>query len=97
MYEAEALIRSASRIRDDIWCSEPGKSAILGRVWFKTYEGEQALCAFMLGMNETTTEAASLLVMRVFQLQCEIAARKAGWCPELPPGPPHPGADELYA
>lgn len=95
MYEYEALTRSAKRIRDSIWCNTPGKAALLGARWLKQGEGEQALIAYMEQMRAAEDDAQALLAMQIFQLKVEIGARKAGWCPELPPGPPM-GSDDAW-
>lgn len=83
MYDMNVLIASSKRIRDSIWSADfdtPSRSA---REWWKGSDGVDALARFLRCMYEAATDAERLLVMAIYAMRVEIAARRAGWCPEM--------------
>ncbi len=79
-------MREARRLLGNVWAGNSKGPALAAVAWLYGDEGAEPLLTFASRM-ETASEDLKPLVRDIFQLQCEIAARKAGWCPELEPQP----------
>lgn len=83
--EARSLIRP-------IWSVDGTRMAISAVKWLYSEEGAAAYVRFVERMldNSLPFEMARM----GFRLEVEIAARKEGWCPELPAQPRHADFDD---
>lgn len=81
-------VLAAHRILARVWADTRDQASLTGIRWLYSEEGSLAFFAFAT-RSETAPPELRGLVWDIFLLQCEIAARKAGWCPELEPQPVH--------
>lgn len=70
----------AMQILADIWSNSRNHASLSAVRWFYSEAGSEAFIAFACRLFDGSDAALS---RAIFALQVEIAARKAGWCPEL--------------
>lgn len=88
-------VSEAFRIMSKLWGNRYNLASATAAKWFFSEGGAEAFMPFLFQMRRGPEELKPL-AREVFALQVEIAARKAGWCPELPAQPMHaPESPEL--
>jgi hypothetical protein len=77
-----ARVREALPILASVWGNSRNQASFGAVRWLYSPTGAEAFIDFAVRM-EMMPERALPLVREIFRLHCEIAARRAGWCPEL--------------
>jgi hypothetical protein len=77
-----ARVSEALPILASVWSNSRSQACFTAVKWLYSPSGAEAFIDFAIRM-EMMPESAHHLVREIFQLRCEIAARQAGWCPEL--------------
>jgi len=76
-----ARISEALSILTLVWGSSRNQPSLTAMKWFYSAPAAEAFIDFALRLAATPERAST--IREIFTLRCEIAARKAGWCPEL--------------